>query len=520
MTKITRRSFALGMLGAGVSASLIPDFATHAWAQDAAGEPVLGGTLTAITNNAPASLDPIYGNSAGADSRHYNAYVEPLIFMRPDGTTEPRLAESWEWSADGLELTLHLRSGVVFHDGTPFDAEAAKFNLDRARNPDINNNSAQFLTGIGSVDVVDPSTIKIVLTEPQASLLAALTAEAGYVVSPKAAQEMGENFTQSPVGTGPFKVTSWSSGVLEAEKFADYWGADDAGRKLPYLDKLVIRTQPNSAIKIVELKGGGAQILDTMQEKDSAQIEQDPTLILSTPPLGTCQYITFNNGKAPFDNLDLRKAFAYALNRDAIAKIVGGPNAKVVNGLGTDWSYSDDLKGPNFDLEAAKAAYVASGHSGPISLCLIQRDPDTQIAQIVQSMVKEVGIDLRIETLERTAYVEKTLSGNFEVGLQRVGLPVRDPDTNFGRFYARDAQQNYAQVNNEELFEIIDQTRVELDQAKRGELYIKAQQIILDDYNQVFLYLAPQRDARRAEVQNVKYDAGGAWEYRSIWLKA
>jgi peptide/nickel transport system substrate-binding protein len=520
MTAFTRRRFGKGILGAGIAAALLPDFARYALAQDATGAPVAGGTLNAISTNVPANLDPIFGNSTGADSRFYNVYLEPLVMMDLKGEAHPALAEKWEWSPDGLSLTLSLRKGVVFHDGTSFDAEAAKFNLDRARDPKATNNSSQFFTKISSVDVVDPSTIKITLTEPQASLMGALSAEAGYIVSPTAIKKLGADFSQAPVGTGPFRVTGWSAGQLNAEKFADYWRTDANGKKLPYLDKVTVRGQSNTAVKIVELKGGGAQIIDAIQEKDYPQIKLDPSLILTDTGTGVCQYMSFNCGKPPFDNIELRKAVAHGVNREALAKIVAGSDAVIVNGLGTTWYASNQLKGPTFDVETAKAHYAASGHNGTILLSVIQRDPDTQIAQIIQSMLKEIGITLKIEVLERTAWVEKTLAGNFEMGLQRVGLPVRDPDINFGRYYARDAKQNYARIKNEKIFELVDAARSELDQAKRGDMYLQVQQLILDDYNQYFMYITPQRSAQRVEAQNVNLDAGAAWIFNSIWLKS
>jgi peptide/nickel transport system substrate-binding protein len=342
MAGITRRDLGKGALALGAATAFVES--SHAEPES----PIRGGTFTALIINEPNSMDPLIGNNPGNDGRSYNLFAERLLYQDFGGAYKPLLAQSWEFSEDGLALTFHLRSGITFQDGTAFDADAVKFNLDRAREPTPQSRTAPYLTTLSKVDVVDPHTVRLNLTQRSASFLATLASEVGTMVSPAAITKLGADFSHAPVGTGPFRLTSWSSGRIEAQRWDGYWQKDENGQQLPYLDRVVFQIQPNASVQLVNLESNGAQFGDNVLVQDYAKVKASPVLELVPAPNNNVMYSAFNVPKPPFDNADLRRAFCHAVNREAIAKIItgtyGGPSAGVESP--GSWATGPELKPP------------------------------------------------------------------------------------------------------------------------------------------------------------------------------
>lgn len=478
-------------------------------------EPVKGGHLTAAMILEPASLDPIFGNAPGLDRCAYNLFNENLIFQDEKGQFRPWLAESWELADDGLSYTFKLRPGVMFQDGTPFDAEAVKFNLERSSSEEVNSRARQYMTDFASVEVIDPLTAKVNLQRPSGPFLTVLANAAGSMVSPTAVRERGADFARSPIGTGPFIITGWAAGKIDGERFDGYWG------KPPYLDKVSVRTISNTAVKLVELKSGTVHIGDVVQVKDIPEIEADPNLT----PIDTIRvitsYISFNNQAAPFkDNIHLRKAVAHAINREAIEKAISRGEGGVMAGFDPPASqtYGPELVGHTYDPELAAEEFKKANHADPLTLLVIQRDPDTQIAQLIQAMCKAVGIDLRIQVLERLAWVERVLNYDYELGVLRAAPPDPDPDMTYSQFYGRTANNDYSGIKNPEIWDMIDEARALSDMEERRRIYIAIQQMILDNYWQTYMFWRPQKEVARKELHNFEREYNGAWYYNNMWL--
>ncbi|HEY4200703.1 MAG TPA: ABC transporter substrate-binding protein [Devosiaceae bacterium] len=524
MAKFTRRDVNRGllMLGLGTASGALFS-AVPALAQDAVAKPKKGGTFTAVFINEPASMDPVIGNNPGNDGRSYNLFSEKLISLDFDGNFQPWLAESWEEAEDGLSMTFKLQKGVKFQDGTDFDAAAVKANLDRSRDPTPESRSAPYLTSITSVEVIDPLTVKLNLKERTGSFLSNLAAEPGQMVSPKAVAEMGADFSRKPIGTGPFQLTSWSGGKIEAQRWDGYWRKDKNGEQLPYLDKVVFNVVPAAAVQLVQMRSKGAVWGDNVLTQDYEAVGKDPNLELVQAASKNTLYTSFNNSAAPFQgNLNLRKAVSHAINREAIAKIItgqyGGP-AVCIEAPGS-WAIGPELKGHTYDPDLAKKAYADSGHTGPILMSIIQRDPDSQVAQLIQSMCKQVGIDVQIEVMERTAWVEKVGGGNFQMSLQSAGTPQPDPDRTFSQYYARTAAQNYSRMSDDLIFDLVDKARSESDREKRRVMYVQIQQQILDQYYQTFHYWVQRFAMRNKSVKGMKIERGNSFILDETWIDA
>ena len=481
-----------------------------------------GGTLSVFLELDVKSLDPLGGNATVVDRKVFNLYAESLLQQGKNFALEPWLAESWDVENGGHAVVFHLRPGVTFQDGTPFDAAAAKFNLDRLIAAGIGQ-LRQYVREMRSVEVLDDRTIRVHLDQPSALFLPMMANEAGAMISPTAFRALGgDAFARNPVGTGAFRVTARATGEVTAVRSETYWGKGADGKALPYLDGVHLSVNANSSVRLVQLMSGTAQLCDPVPPKDFAQVKRTPDLDLLDVGTDSAYVVSFNITRPPFDNLDLRRAVVMAIDRPTMARLVtqsyGGP----LKGIEppNSWVYDEALRGHVFDPEQAKALYAKSGHSGPVSLSIVQRDPDTQIAEIMQGMVKRAGIELRVDSEERIAFLSKVAAAKFDLALTR-SLPGQrpDPDLQYAFAYSRGATLNYSGFRNDGIFDLVDDAHSELDNAKRKTLYVQIQQAVLDNCYQTFLLWSSTKEVASRRLQGIKHDATGIWRYEGMWLE-
>ncbi len=481
-----------------------------------------GGTLTALIELDAASLDPLRGNAPATDRKVFNLFAESLLLQDVDATIKPWLAESWTVEDGGRSVLFSLRKDVLFQDGTPFDATAAKFNLDRLLDKTSPPPARQFVQEMQGTDVVDDHTIRVRMSQPAGAFLAMMAAEAGTMISPAALKARGVDFARSPVGTGPFSITGRTSDQIVGERNPHYWRVAADGRPMPYLDRIELNVNPNEAIRLIQLRSGAAQLSDPVTPKNFDQVRRDPDLVLLDAKLGPVFMLSYNVTKPPFDNILLRKAFAMGIDRTVLVKAVTGGQGEVLRGTlpSRDWAYDDALQPEPFDLAQSKALYAQSGHKGPITLEVVQRDPDTQVAQIIQAMLKGVGMDVHINVLERLSNLNKVLHQNYEVTLGRASiLQMPDPDTIFSSTYGRVASLNYMGFKDEAIFDIVDKAHGEMDQTKRKALYTQIQQQLNDQYLQTFLIWSPTQEVASRRLQGMRRDSTLVWHYDEMWLE-
>lgn len=504
---------------AGACFALGVAFALPTTAQET---PKRGGILVQSMDVEPASLDPAFGNAPGRDRTVYTQIFENLFVQDEKGNLGPQLAKSWEIAKDQLSITFHLRENVVFHDGTPLNAEAVAFNLNRIVDPQVKARARQFVSDMKSATAVDAMTVRVDFVRPSASVLSGLANEAGMISSPKAIQALGNEYGRKPVGTGPFSFASWTSGnQIKVQKFENYWGRDEKGEKLPYLDGVTNRIIVDTASKIVEARAGTVHITDAIQPKDYAQVERDPNLMLEDSLASNLQILSFNLTRPPFDNEKLRRAFVHGINRTLIEKVASNGQGLVLKGLEPPQSpiYGEGLRDYDFDLAKAKTFYQESGHKGVVKLAMIQRDPDTRIAQIIQAQMGAVGVRVEIESLERLAWGDKIYSHNYDIALHRMSAPKVDPDVNFGAYYARTAGANHSGHEDEKIFELIEKGRTTIDPAVRKTIYVEFQQYLLDHAYQLPLTSVRDRGIIRKEVAGLHQEFSGAYLFDRAWLR-
>ena len=347
----------------------------------------------------------------------FAAFCDKLFDIDEKLNIVPQLALSHETSPDGKEVTIKLRPGVKFHDGEPFDAEAAKFSLERHltfpgsfRKPE--------LASIDHVDVVDPLTIKLVLKAPFSPLIAQLTDRAGMMVSPKAAKAAGDKFGLHPVCAGPYKfVERVQQDRIVFEKFADYWNKDNV-----FIDKVVFLPIVDATVRLANLKSGGLDLIERVLATDIKDVRADSKLKLSTAIELGYQGITLNIGndktKGPLSqSAKVRQALDLSIDREAINQVVFNGEFKP----GNQWVNPDH---PYYqkafpirprDVEKAKALLKEAGVTPPVSVdFMVPKGAETEaVAQVVQSMAAEAGFDMKIRVTEFATSLKQAEAGEY-----------------------------------------------------------------------------------------------------------
>jgi peptide/nickel transport system substrate-binding protein len=476
------------------------------------------GTLVVGLVAEPVNLDP--AQVTDLNSNRVGRRIAETLVTFPDESTQivPGLAESWAVSKDGLRYTFKLRKGVSFHDGTPLDAEAVKFSIDRQINPEHPFNKlgkypfANFFFGnIKAVEVVDPLTAEFVLKEPRASFLAVLTAGAASIVSPTAVRKYGQDYALTPVGTGPFKYASWERGQrVVLEKNPSYW-------RFPLkLDRVIYRPIVEDQARLTELLTGALDLIVGTPPDYVGQLEANPKVTLLKQVGAHVWYLGINNQKKPFDDKRVRQALNYAVNKDAIVRDVlkGTGSLSVGPVLPKTWGADGGLKPYPYDPERARKLLADAGYPGGFTTTLWVPESGSgmqspvAMSTVIQSNLKAVGVNVSMQTMEWGAYLAKLRSKEQELFALSWMAGNEDPD--MVMYPLLHSSQwtpngpNRALYKNEKFDEILHQARLTTDEKKRADLYRQAQRILVDDAPWIFVDHEIQTAAHAKRVQGFK----------------
>ena len=437
--------------------------------------------------------------------------TETLFDLTPEGEIVPHLVESYEVSDDGLVWTLNVRQGVMFHDGTPFDAEAVRFNIERLINPENAFTFAFLLSRISTVEVVDSSTVLITLGEPFAPLLAHLTHSSTSMQSPTAIETFGDAYGENPVGTGPFRFVSWQRGQrIDLARNDDYWGT------LPGVESVRFLAVPEGTTRMALVEAGEAHVAVRVPPQDVMRLNAAPGISVDQTSSVRTIYIYFNHTIAPFDDVRVRQAFNFAVNNEDIVEFVLGGAARVSDAPISPGVFGYTPVG-NYDHnpELARELLAEAGFADGLSVTLFSPNgrylQDIQISEAIQSQLADVGVDVTIETLEWSAYLELTNRppGENTVPFAMLGWGTVTGDADYGLFALFHTEQwvpsgsNRSFYSNPEVDALLNEARSTTDQSLREELYAQAMQIIWDDAPWLFLHSETQLTAVRDEVEGL-----------------
>lgn len=422
----------------------------------------------------------------------FAALCDKLFDIDEKLTIVPQLAESWQWSGDGKALTIKVRPGVTFHDGEKLDAAAVKFNIERHKTMQGSNRRGE-LSLVASVDVVDPMTARLNLSQPFSPLLAQLADRAGMMVSPKAAQAAGDKFGAHPVCSGPFKfVERVAQDRIVLERYAGYWN-----KGAIHFDRVVYLPIVDSTVRLANLKSGQLDFIERLAASDAAAVSADSRLKLSKITEIGYQGITLNVGKSDLAKTTaigrdprVREAFELALDREGIVQVVMEGQATV----GNQWVapdnpfYAKNVPVPKRDVAKAKALLAAAGIPNPKVELMTATTSDAQkIAQVVQAMVKEAGFDVSIRSTEFATSLNLADKGQFDAYILAWSGRA-DPDGNIYSFDACKQPLNYAGYCKSEVDALLNQSRTTSDVASRRKTYGEIASIVLVDRPIVYLY--------------------------------
>ena len=404
----------------------------------------------------------------------------------------PRLATAHEWSADKKALTIKLRQGVTFHDGEPFDAEAAKYNIERHKTMKGSNRSGE-LRPVSSVDVVDASTIRLNLAAPFSPLLAALADRAGMMVSPKAARASGEDFANQPVCSGPFKfVERVAQDRIVLERFDGYWDKANI-----HFDKVIYTPIPDATVRLANLKSGQFDFIERAAASDMAALRKDSRFKTAAITEIGYQGITINIGKSDRAKQNplgkdarVREAFELSLDREGIVQVVMDGEATVGNQwvAPTNPFYAKNMPIPKRDVAKAKALLKEAGVANPSFSLMTATTADAQkIAQVVQAMAKEAGFDVKIQSTEFATSLNLADTGDFDAYILAWSGRA-DPDGNLYSFDACKQPLNYAGLCDPKVDELLNLSRTQSDAADRRKTFEQIAAIVLKERPVVYLY--------------------------------
>ncbi|WP_430260392.1 ABC transporter substrate-binding protein [Neorhizobium sp. IRS_2294] len=475
MTLTTIRSSFLGL--AALSLSLLPVAAS-------AQTPEKGGTLNIGVVSDPVTLDPAFFASYFELYEQYLIY-EPLLTMTPDLKVVPGIASYKQ--VDDLTYTFEIKPGVTFQDGTPYDAAAAKFNLDRMLDQKTGSPRRSDLGPIASVEVTGPLAFTVKFSQPYAQFPLVMTNRAGLFVSPTALQKLGPDFATKGVGAGPFKLDSWTkNGQMVLSAFDGY----HKGRAP--LDKVIIRPIPDETLRTAGLKSGDLQLVDIVPPQSLAQIKTDPSVnVADIPGLGFNAF-SINNTKPPFNDMKVRQALLYSVDKDVVNKVAyfntGSPAFGPVPPPITS-AFDPNFKPYKRDVAKAKQLLAEAGHPDgvPFAITVVASPLQLRVAQIIQAQAQEAGFKVSVRQVDATSLISVLQKKDFDISWSPwTGRP--DPDGNMYNWFTKGGPNNFSGYSNDDVDSLMKKARVSADQSERAAMYRQAQQMISDDAGMLFLH--------------------------------
>ncbi len=458
-----------------------------------------GQTLYIGMSMDPGTLDP---RSAGGDLSWTEIIymVEPLFDYDASSNFYPRLAESWE-RIDDLTWQFKLRQGVTFHNGEPFNAESVKYTIESTLDPENAYVNASWLQDIDRVEILDDYTVNIITKSPNRSFLYNLGW--AYMLPPKAAEELGDDFATQPIGTGSYKFVKYvANDELVMDRNEEYWG------EKPKPATLVFKALPESATRMAALETGEVSIITNLSPDSFERIEAIPDLEVVTGEPMRIIHLAFEYDRPPFDNPKLREAFQYAVDRQALVDTI-------LNGLGTPadrhiyhpsmFGFNEELTSYTYDPEKAKALLAEAGYPDGITVSLACPDGrylrDKVICEAIVGQFAEAGITADLMTAEWGSFWQQAVTGR-EHDLFLLGWQAVDPYNQINWWFTCDGSPS--KYCNPDVDALIAQAQASADDQEVIDMTKEIQQLIWDDLPWISLYFEPKVYAKSNQLQGLE----------------
>jgi peptide/nickel transport system substrate-binding protein len=473
--------------------------------------------LVIVRQSDVENLDHHFMSTINAASVTHRKIYEGLVGRDKNAKIKPLLAKEWE-QLDDTTWEFKLREDVTFHDGTPFNAEAVKKTFDRLTDPKVASPRAVVFKMLKEVKIIDDHTVQLLLSEPFSPLLSILASHEGGIISPKTIDKYGKDIIQEPVGTGPFVFESWETGKeIVFHKNEAYWGDQ------PKVREVVFKVVPEETTRISMLETGEAHIAEPLSVNMMASVKTSSNVdVYRSEGFGT-EYVGFNVQKEPFNDVRVRKAISHAIEMDSIMKGVFNNIGKKANSLlgSKVFGYHPEMKAYEYNVNEAKKLLAEAGYPDGFETTLLTMDSKERIglAEVMQSQLKGIGIDLDIQIQEYGTFVEQATSGNSEMFIISWRNATGDADYNqYNLFHSSShgPAGNTFFYSNDEVDQLIEEARSEKDQEKRIELYGKSQEIEMKDAVYIPVRVIENMAAVRKGVKDFTISPAGYMEINEI----
>ncbi len=478
--------------------------------------PRSGGTLRAAMRAEVSTFDPHKGAS-GSDHMYLYPVFDTLVRFDDNMNPRPGLAESWE-TPDPKTLVLKLRKDVKFHDGTPFNAEAVRFNLARAQDRQISSLASE-LTSIEQVEVADPYTVRLRLKAPDASLILAFTDRAGMMVSPAAVQKLGDQFGRQPVGAGEFRMARWQPGSeVRMERFADYY---EPGR--PYLDAILFRIIPDADTRVSALRSGQVDFVMEVPAQDFASLKGERNLRAIEGPTLAYWRVFLNMAKAPLEKKAVREAMNLALDRPTLLRtIIFGLGEVVASPFPAGyWAHNPSLKPWPHDPARAKAKLAEAGLPNGFTMDMVLEPTPEHVrrAEAIQAQWGAVGIKVDLKPMDLAKGVQSFFRGKelMAANYRWTGRP--DPDQSVRGMFHSTGFYNPGGHKVARIEELMDQAKATYRQEDRRRIYQQLSEAIQQEAMDTGIYVAYSLEAMSAGLQGYQPNFLGKPMFRGVWLQ-
>lgn len=489
-----------------------------------------GGNLTYALATSPDTLDP-HRSGLAVTVRAIRTIYDNLVVQLSDGSIKPWLAKEWSVSEDGKSYTFKLREDVKFHDGTPFNAEAVKFNLDRVIDPATKAaNSLALIRPYSSSEVIDEYTIKVNLEQPSQAFLGNLSQALLGIVSPTAAKKYGDQLGKNPVGTGPYTFVKWDENAdIVVAKNKDYnWAPETVENEgAPHLDTITFKIVPEEATRIGSVQSKQVLAAETVPPQNIAALKNDPNQqLLQANTVGLPYTLFFNLRKAPWDDVKVRQAVQSAVDVESIVKTlylgnyerawsalspgILGYDASLEGSINPDINKANQLLDEQGWVKGADGIREKDGKK--LTLHYVDGSPNREkrndIAAIIQQQLKQVGIAVEVEITKDIATV---VYQNWDYDLYGNSQVNSDPNALYAFYHtsAEGERPTLSGLSDPKIDKLLEQGAVETDPDKRVDIYNQIQQYLIDQAVILPIYVFPYTVAASKSVQGIKFDSLG-----------
>ena len=478
-----------------------------------------GGTLKVALTADPRTFDPHLAGSLQGRATTQSIH-DTLLEIDVKGRLAPGLVESWE-RKDNRTIILTTRTGVKFHDGTDFDAEAVRYNLERIRNKDTGSIRGGEISALDTVEVLNSNTVRLRLKQPFAAFLFPLVDVAGCVASPAAVERWGKEYGQHPAGTGPFKVVEYRKDAHSIlERNSHYWQSDK-----PHLDQLILRPVPVDSTRLAELRSGGVQFAEGLPLQDITRLREANEIVVSEKVGFRWEWFGFNvREEYAGRSQKLRQAFQWAIDREALHHAAYfGTGSIGYDGILPGTPFHD----PNYkpyerNLDKAKRLMDESGLDGSIELIgPVTPDPVKQRAsQIFLANAAEIGVTVKTENIEGGGYWAAMRKGTMQLVLEGWWGYRPDPDQYlYVMLHSTGKQAKRMGYSNPKMDELMDKQRSVTDLGKRRKLFREISSLMNEDAVYVPYHYSSDFKGHLPTVKGFVHAQDSIIDFRNIYLE-